>query len=143
METSKPSATLFHDTRRSKEDSKYPVKLSVYFDGQKKRYKTGVDLSKEDWIRLYQANLRDDQLKATRRKLNEHINKVEDIFDELEEFTFDSFEQSYLAVSKRYLASRFHFDNKNNSDLRLHIFFRMMTARWQSTPNTEYNQLHG
>ena len=47
METSKATVTLLFDTRREKKEGLYPVKLNVYFDGEKKRYNTGIDLSKK------------------------------------------------------------------------------------------------
>src|ERR1051325_8459785 len=77
MDNSKASVSLLHDTRRSKKQNRYPVKLSVYFDGEKKRYRTGVDLTEDEWNKIFKTNLRDDALKIKRRKLANSKKKAE------------------------------------------------------------------
>jgi integrase/recombinase XerD len=95
MQTISATVTRFLDSRRKKKGNhdKYPVKLTVYYQGQKKRYKTGVDLSLEDYNRLSQPNLRDDVLKAKRRKIELHIINAQNIISRLEPFTFEAFEE--------------------------------------------------
>jgi integrase/recombinase XerD len=96
MDNYKASVTLLHDTRRSKKGEKYPVKLNVYFDGEKKRYKTGIDLTEEEWNKISKNNLRDNDLKITKRKLNISIKKAEDIIKSLEVFSFIEFESLFF-----------------------------------------------
>ena len=100
METNKATVTFFYDTRREKKDALYPVKINVYFDGEKKRYKTGVDISKVDWKKINGTNLRDDDLKTIKRKLNLKKGEVEAIIDEMSSFTFSAFEEHYYREKK-------------------------------------------
>lgn len=122
MENAKASVTLLHDTRRSKKEDKYPVKINVYFNGEKKRYKTGTDLSKEEWSKLFTANLRDDKLKVIKRKLNNSTRKAEQIIQELETFSFLEFENRFFAEKRikksSYLEDLFteYIENLEKSD---------------------------
>ncbi|RYE51858.1 MAG: hypothetical protein EOP48_17655 [Sphingobacteriales bacterium] len=96
MENTNASVTLLLDTRREKKDETYPVKLSVYFEGEKKRYKTGISLSEAQWEKLFKSNLRDDDLKLLRRKLNLKKEKAEKVIESLQPFTYREFEEMFF-----------------------------------------------
>jgi integrase/recombinase XerD len=49
MAITKPTATLFLDTRRALKTGKYPVKLTIYNQGLKKRYKLPIGLTEDEW----------------------------------------------------------------------------------------------
>ncbi|MGN6399982.1 MAG: phage integrase SAM-like domain-containing protein [Flavisolibacter sp.] len=100
MENSKATVSLLLDTRREKKNKTYPVKLSVYFEGDKRRYKTGHDVSEVEWTKLYGANLRDDDLKLLKRKLNAKKEKAESLIDKMESFTFEEFEELFFREKK-------------------------------------------
>jgi integrase/recombinase XerD len=94
---SSATVTRFLDNRRKKNNrDAFPVKLTVYYQGQKKRYKTGVDVSLEDFKKFSQPNLRDDKLKTKRRKIELEIVKAQTIIDKLASFSFEAFEENYL-----------------------------------------------
>jgi integrase/recombinase XerD len=100
MENVKATANFLLDTRSEKKDGTYPIKLTIYFDGEKKRYKTGITITEENWTKFNVANLRDDKLKTVKRKLNLMLEKANSIFDSIEPFSFQGFESSYFEEKK-------------------------------------------
>jgi integrase len=97
MENTNATASLFLDTRRAKKDDLYPVKITIYFEGEKKRYKTAIDLSESDWQKLGKTNLRDDELKLTKRKLQAKKEKAEAVIERLSPFSFEAFEERFFS----------------------------------------------
>ena len=59
----KPTLSYFLDTRRQLANGEYPIKLTVYYGGPKKRYKTPFKSKPEDFARLYQKNIRNEVFK--------------------------------------------------------------------------------
>ena len=96
MKNNNTTVSMSLDTRRSKSDSTFPVKLTIYFNGDKKRYKTGISLTEENWSRLNAANLRDDQLRVIKRKLNVYTEKANKIIESLESFSYNEFEAGFF-----------------------------------------------
>ncbi|RYZ78783.1 MAG: hypothetical protein EOP04_29035, partial [Proteobacteria bacterium] len=88
------------DKRKVKKDGTYPVKLTVYFEGGKERYKTGVSLTPDQWERLNKANLRDDDLRKIKRKLAIKKEQAEAIIDRLDPFTYEAFEEELFHDKK-------------------------------------------
>src|SRR5688572_8840878 len=95
MENINATVTRFLDNRKKKKDGRFPVKLTIYYDGRKKVYKTGVDLNKDEYEILYERNLRDDELKTKRRKLEGLMLKAQDVISRVEGFTFEAFDLLY------------------------------------------------
>jgi len=121
-----PTATLLFDTRRElKGSGKYPVKLTVYFLGLKRRYKLPYVLTKEEWLKVNSAKLRDEELKDIRMKLDFYIGeKFADALKKIEEpFTFEKFEDAYFEKNTLikqdtnvYTAYQNYIDHLNNDD---------------------------
>jgi integrase len=97
MENTTATATLFLDTRRAKKDSTFPVKLTIYYEGNKKRYNTSIDITEADWTKLSKTNLKDDELKLTRRKLQAKKEKAEAVIEKLSAFSFEEFEERFFS----------------------------------------------
>ena len=95
MDNIKATANFLLDTRNKKKDG-YPVKLTIYFDGEKKRYRTGITLTEENWNKLSVPNLKDDKLKTVKRKCNLLLEKANLIFDSIEPFSFQEFESRFF-----------------------------------------------
>jgi integrase/recombinase XerD len=91
------TANFIYDKRRKKKDDTYPVKLSIYCDGRKKLFDTGISLSESDWKRIWEVKLRDEDLKKKKRELIDAKSKAEAIFEKLDTFTFDRFEKLFYA----------------------------------------------
>lgn len=99
MAITTPTINLLFDTRRNLKDTeKYPVKLTVYYLGQKKRYKTAICLTKGEWDKVNSKKLRDNELKEIKTKLdffigdkfNESLKKIDGVF------TFEKFQDVYF-----------------------------------------------
>jgi integrase/recombinase XerD len=96
MQKLKPTASLFFDDRHAKKSNTYPVKLTVYFSGEKKRYKTKIDVTEEQWKKMNSDKLRDDDLKLLKRKLGVIVERAEKVFEKLEAFSFNAFEDAFF-----------------------------------------------
>src|SRR5262245_48618594 len=96
MDTEKATSSLLLDTRRKKSSNKFPVKLTINHNGRKERYKTKYEYSREEWSKINREKLRDDKLKSEKRKLNRFVEQVQEIIDNLPEFTFELFRKIYL-----------------------------------------------
>ena len=92
----KASCTVYHDTRKSKKEEKYPVKIRVTFTRQSKYYSTGIDLSEEEFGKIMYAKRRNDSEKEMFQKIQSFANKATDIVDKLPTFTFALFEKLYI-----------------------------------------------
>lgn len=114
-----PDATLslFLDSRKVKENGKYPVKLTVYYQQDKKRYATGVDLNEEEWKKINAPKLKDPELKEVRLRLDAIVQKASRIVKNVEDFSFTDFEDtffgkkelraknSFITLFKEYIAN--------------------------------------
>lgn len=85
------SASIIMDYRSVKKDGRYPVKVSVYYDKNKDRYPTGVDLTKEEWEKIHSERLKDNDLKDIRIKLDGLLTKAKEILKNMNTFSFDVF----------------------------------------------------
>jgi len=92
---SNASATIFLDTRRALKDGSFPVKLSVYYLGKKRHYKTPFKLVDEDYKKIQGSNLKDQGLKNTRNRIYKWLGEQEAIIKQLERFDFDVFEAEF------------------------------------------------
>jgi integrase/recombinase XerD len=96
----KPSAYLVLLTVRKKKDGKYPVKVRVVYQRAYRDFKTGLDLTEEEFE---QANSpkpkREHRLVAS--KLNEIKSKMEETIKSLKIFTFQKFEDSFYGIGLR------------------------------------------
>ncbi len=75
----------------------YPVSLIVYYNGVKKRYRTGLEVSKNDWTKIKSLKLRDDDLKEKRNDIQDIIKKADKAGKKLHEFSFEAFETEYFS----------------------------------------------
>jgi integrase/recombinase XerD len=109
--------SLFLDTRKVKANAKFPVKLTVYYLQDKKRYGTGVDLDEEEWKKINAPKLKDQELKETKLRLDAIVQKASRIIKNTEDFTFSDFEDiffgkkelraknSFITLFKEYIAN--------------------------------------
>src|SRR4051794_35577123 len=95
MNTNIPTVHLFHDTRRAKKGDTYPVKITIYFGGEKKRYSTKINVTKEQWKKIKGDRLKDSNLKNIKKKLDNELAKAESITENLKSFSFDKFSKEY------------------------------------------------
>ena len=101
MQATKATASFLFDNRREKTDGTYPVKLNIYYNGDKKRYNIKINLTEDQWEKVNGEKLRDSSLKVTRRKLNEAKSKAEEVIESMGSFSFAGFEDLYFEENKK------------------------------------------
>jgi integrase/recombinase XerD len=91
----RPGLELVLDTRqRNKADKLFPVKLRITYLRHQKYYKTGVYLSAEDFP-LVMAKKPSIKFKDTRIVLDNQKRKADRILDDLTDFSFKRFDDSF------------------------------------------------
>jgi len=93
----KPTLTYFFDTRSKLLDGNYPIKLTVYYGRQKKRYKTPFKATQEVYDRLLANRLRDESTKQLKRLTVSWLDKQTLIAESIIPFTFSDFENILYA----------------------------------------------
>ena len=93
----KPTLTYFFDTRSKLLDGNYPIKLTVYYGRQKKRYKTPFKATQEVYDRLLANRLRDESTKQLKRQTVSWLDKQTLIAEGIVPFTFTDFENVFYA----------------------------------------------
>jgi integrase len=93
----KPTLTYFFDTRSKLLDGNYPIKLTVYYGRQKKRYKTPFKATQEVYDRLLANRLRDESTKQLKRQTVSWLDKQTLIAERIVPFTFTDFENVFYA----------------------------------------------
>jgi len=89
------TATWYFDTRREKKGKLkglYPIKLTVYFNGKKARYRTPFNFKIEQWDKINSPKLRDEELKEEKKKVDMLLTEANEIIKSLNPFSFRKFE---------------------------------------------------
>ena len=94
------TANLLYDKRFVKKNGKCPVKLTVYFDGQKQRYNINFNFTEDEWEKINQSNLRDDTLKKSKALLFSVLDKANKAIESLQIFSFNEFEQIFFEIKQ-------------------------------------------
>ena len=115
----KPTLTYFFDTRSKLLDGNYPIKLTVYFGRQKKRYKTPFKATQEVYDRLLANRLRDDSTKQLKRQTVSWLDKQTLIAESIVPFTFTDFENVFYAEKKQ--SRKIQLNDGVNSIYEKHI----------------------
>lgn len=92
----KYTISIFLDTRRSKQNDKYPVKLRVFTPEPRKQklYPTNFEFTKEEFEAVWKTNKPKKKYQDDRLLLHEVEKKANDVAKALPYFTFKSFEQT-------------------------------------------------
>jgi hypothetical protein len=83
------------DTRRMKQDNKYPVKLRITFQRISEYYTTIFDLPKEDWEKLSATRV-SNGLQPVKEKLKEIERTANAAVKDAVPFSFEEFEKSFI-----------------------------------------------
>jgi integrase/recombinase XerD len=84
------------DTRRIKENKRFPLKLRVNFRRVTNYYQTIFDLCQEDYNKLAAPRI-SGELQDVKNKLRKIEREAEDVIKEIEPFTFSEFEKKFIA----------------------------------------------
>ena len=90
------TANLLYDNRFIKKNGKCPVKLTVYFLVQKRRYDINFEFTKVEWKKINQSKLRDDQLKSSKTLLFSVLERANKTIASMDEFSFEEFEELFF-----------------------------------------------
>jgi integrase/recombinase XerD len=96
MEDNKVNISFFLDASRPNSDGKCLIKLNIYSKPDKKRYGTGHNVTKEEWKKLNSSNLKNEDLKAIKLKLNAIEEKASNVIKDLNPFSFVAFEERFF-----------------------------------------------
>ena len=89
------------DTRRVKQSNKYPVKLRVTSQRVPEYYQTVFDLSKDEWEKLPASRIT-NELQIVRNKLKEIEKSALACIDNIEPFSFEEFEKSFIQIHPNF-----------------------------------------
>lgn len=115
----KPTLTYFFDTRSRLLDGNYPIKLTVYYGRQKKRYKTPFKATQEVYDRLLANRLRDESTKQLKRQTVSWLDKQTLIAERIVPFTFTDFENVFYA--EKIQSRKIQLNDGVNSIYEKHI----------------------
>jgi integrase/recombinase XerD len=102
MEMNRATATLLLDKRSAKKSGHYPLKLTIYCKPDKKRYRTNIDLTQEEWEKINSSRLKDDRLKELKYRIHSMLNKANEVLNSMSAFSFVEFERNFFknAISR-------------------------------------------
>lgn len=89
------TASIVLDTRRIKQNNKYPVKLRVNYQRVTEYYPTVYDLSEEDYGKLSATRV-SQELQTVRDKLKQVERSAMNALEKLKPFSFSSFEKVFV-----------------------------------------------
>lgn len=107
----KPTFAYWLETKREKKAGKYPVKLRVTFQRNRKYYGTGIDLSMDDWENMHSPDVKGKLLK-NRRELDQIVKEAEEIGSQMPYFSFHQFEELFFNSPDDSLSVYEAFDRK-------------------------------
>lgn len=87
------TVTLYLDTRRKTKDGNYPVKIRVTHNRRSKYFGTKVNLDQESFDKVVRGTYLGDDLKKVKKKLNSLHEKVIEIIEDIEVFSFTAIEE--------------------------------------------------
>ncbi len=105
----KATVSIFLDTRRALKDGAFPIKLTVYYLGKKKQFKSPFQLTEENYIKVKGKNLRDQELKNIKNKIYKWLGEQDTIIKNMESFTFEEFDKEFTKKD-REIKSRFSLE---------------------------------
>ena len=107
----KAEASIYIDELRPKKDGKCSVKIKVTYNRKRKYFSTGVDLTADEFQKVFNAKRKTNQQKEIEKTLLYFRNKAEDVIEKkLSVFTFDAFEEHYLDQRNTLNSVSFAFD---------------------------------
>lgn len=107
MKTNVTTATVL-DTRRSRKDGTFPVKLRVTFNRTQKYYATGISITPDDYEKVISPKPR-GELKEIKLLLSSIEKKAIAVIEKMEDFSYTLFEKLFLK-------------NRNNNRNVFHVF---------------------
>ena len=109
-----PTLSFFFDTRRQLKDGTYPIKLTVYFLGNRKRYATPFNLNEGDYAKAEGTNLRDARIKKIKNEMYTWLGEQAEVAEKLKPFSFTEFD---ILLNKEKVQLKKTIENENVKEL--------------------------
>jgi len=93
-----PTTAIVLDTRRSRKDGSYPVKLRVTYARKRRYYGVDLQMSEEDWTKVNGEKPRGN-LKDYRLIIDSVLRSADEKISEMKQFSFYEFEKIFYKVS--------------------------------------------
>ncbi|MCH8535539.1 MAG: site-specific integrase [Flavobacteriaceae bacterium] len=116
MKTAK--ASIYLDKSRPKANGLCSVKIKVTYNRKRKYFSTGIDLSIDDFDKVFFGKRKTPKQKKIKTKVEFFEKKADDVINTLSVFSFDAFEEKYLDQRNTADNVSFAFD-KYISNLKL------------------------
>ena len=97
------------DTRRKKDEGRFPLKLRITYKGDRRYYGTGLDANEEEWVVMNSPNPKND-LRRIRSEIAEIEKKAEDCAERISPFSFKQFERAFFGKAIRFESLRSAFE---------------------------------
>jgi integrase/recombinase XerD len=105
MEEHKPTVRFLIEGTKPNKSGKFPIKLVVYFVKTSKKYGIKEYVTKDEWEKLSKPNLRDQNLKNLRLKLNAIEGKALELISSLHPFSIIAFEDEFFSKKTKQTKS--------------------------------------
>ena len=102
--------SIYIDDLRPKKDGKCSIKIRVSFNRKRKYFSTGIDLTVDEFEKVFNAKRKTSEQKEIEEKILHFKNKANNIIKNLPLFTFDAFEENYFEQRNTYNSVSFAFD---------------------------------
>jgi integrase len=102
--------TIYIDELRPKKDGNCSVKIKVTFNRKRKYFSTGIDLTVEEFEKVFNAKRKTNEQKEIEEKLLYFKAKAKDVITKLPVFTFDAFEEYFFDQRNTQNSVSFAFD---------------------------------
>lgn len=106
----KAEASIYIDELRPKKSGKCSVKIKVTFNRKRKYFSTGIDLTVDEFEKIFHAKRKSKEQKEIEEKLYYFKIKAKDVIEKLPVFSFDTFEQHFLDQRNSLNSVSFAFD---------------------------------
>lgn len=92
--------SMYLDTRRAKENGKFPVRLRVFTPSPRKQklYSTKFEFSRSEYESIWETIKPREIYKAIRKEMQAIVNEAEETAEELKHFDFTEFEKKLFNV---------------------------------------------
>ena len=95
---------------RPKKNGKCSVKIKVSFNRKRNHYSTGIDLTVEEFEKVFHAKRKTNEQKEIEGKLLYFKAKAKDVISKLPVFTVDAFEEQFFDQRNTHNSVSFAFD---------------------------------
>ncbi|MBC6109204.1 tyrosine-type recombinase/integrase [Pedobacter fastidiosus] len=95
------NCNLYLDKRRPKKNTLYPIKIRVTHERKSKFFETIFSADDAEYAKILSGLRLDADQKKTKGKLDELLKKANDIIDDLEVFSFDTFTMRFRNTGDR------------------------------------------